>query len=93
MNCELLTKIQMFSLIRIAQPIYLCIKYWKQNYNICYTFWAMIIWVTSGQTFFFFVFVFCVSNSAANVEIELQSLIANKTGKFLVIIIKITFCR
>ena len=41
----------------------------------------MIIWVTSGRAFFFFVFVFCVSKSAANMEIELQSLIANKMGK------------
>ena len=34
-----------------------------------------------------------MSNSAANVEIELQSLIANKMGKFLAIIMKITFYR
>ena len=50
-----------------------------------------MIWVTSGRAFFFFVFVFCVSTSAANVEIERQSLIANTTGKFLAIIMEITF--
>ena len=53
----------------------------------------MIIWVTSGQAFFFFVFVFCVSKSAANIEIELQSLIANKMGNSLAIIMKVTFHR
>ena len=51
----------------------------------------MMIWVTSGRAFFFFVFVFCMSNSAANMEIELQSLIANKMGKCLAIIVKALF--
>ena len=49
--------------------------------------------MTSGWAFSFFVFVFNVSNSAANMEIELQSLIANKIGKFHAIIMKITFYR
>ena len=34
-----------------------------------------------------------MSNSAANMEIELQSLIANKMGKCLAIIMKVTFHR
>ena len=34
-----------------------------------------------------------MSNSAANMEIELKSLIANKMGKCLAIIMKITFHR
>ena len=45
------------------------------------------------KTFFFFAFVLCLSNSAANTEIELQSLIAKKMGKCLVIIMKIKFYR
>ena len=53
----------------------------------------MMIWITSARAFSFFVFVFCVPNSATNVEIELQSLIANKMGTFLAIVMKITFHR
>ena len=70
----------MYSLTRIAQPINLCKKYWKQNKNIWSSFCAMMIWVTSDRPFFFFVSVFCTSNSAANVEIEPLILIANKNG-------------
>ena len=43
--------------------------------------------------FFSFVFVFCASNSAVNMEIELKSFIADKMGKFLAIIMKITIHR
>ena len=42
---------------------------------------------------FFFVFVFFMQNSAANMEIELQSLIANKMRECLAIIMKVTFHR
>ena len=53
----------------------------------------MVIWVTPGWAFFLFVFVFRVANSAATVEIKLQRLTANKIGKFIAIIMNITFYR